>query len=200
MQIVLASNNAHKLAELRALLAPLGHKIVQQAELGIPGAAEPFDTFVENALTKARHAAQSSGQAALADDSGICVDALEGAPGVYSARFAEFAQQGKGDSANNAWLLQRLHGVANREAHYSCVLVAVRGPHDPEPLIAEGRWHGEVAHDLRGEHGFGYDPLFHLPEHGCTAAQLAPERKNAFSHRAIAMQRLVQLMQQYWHD
>jgi XTP/dITP diphosphohydrolase len=198
MHIILASNNSHKLKEMQALLKPLGHDLMPQAELGIPGAREPFNTFVENALAKARHAAESSGLPALADDSGICVHALDGAPGVYSARFAELANQGKGDEANNAWLLQRLLKKQQRSAHYSCVLVAVRGPRDPEPLIAEGRWHGEVAHDLRGDNGFGYDPLFFLPAHGCTAAQLAPERKNAISHRAIAMRKLVELMREHW--
>jgi XTP/dITP diphosphohydrolase len=198
MHIILASNNSHKLNEMQALLKPLGHDLMPQAELGIPGAREPFNTFVENALAKARHAAESSGLPALADDSGICVHALDGAPGVYSARFAELANQGKGDEANNAWLLQRLLKKQQRSAHYSCVLVAVRGPRDPEPLIAEGRWHGEVAHDLRGDNGFGYDPLFFLPAYGCTAAQLSPERKNTISHRAIAMRKLVELMREHW--
>jgi XTP/dITP diphosphohydrolase len=200
MRIVLASNNPHKLTELQALLAPLGHALVTQGELGIGEADEPHDTFVENALAKARHAARASGLPAIADDSGICVDALGGAPGVVSARYAALAGRGSGDAANNVLLLERLRGIGDRRAHYCCVLVAMRGPQDPQPLVAEGRWHGEVALAPRGAHGFGYDPLFFLPQQGCTAAELEPPQKNAISHRAIAMRMLMQLLQQHWRD
>ncbi len=190
-RVVLASGNPGKLAELRALLAPLGIECISQADLGIADADEPHDTFVENALAKARHACQASGLPALADDSGICVAALGGLPGVRSARFAG---QPASDSRNNAKLVASLHGLANRAAHYACVIVLMRHPADPEPLVAGGTWRGEIVDTPRGTGGFGYDAHFFLPEFGCTAAELDPARKNAFSHRGIALRRLVALL------
>lgn len=187
-KIVLASNNAGKLREFSALLAPRGIELVPQSALNIPEAEEPHVTFVENALAKARHAAQLSGLPALADDSGLCVDALKGAPGVYSARYAG---EPKSDERNNAALLTALQGETNRRAHYVAVLVLVRFAHDPQPLIAAGRWHGEILSAPRGENGFGYDPLFLLPELGLSSAELDPAQKNRLSHRAIALQDLL---------
>jgi XTP/dITP diphosphohydrolase len=202
MVIVLASHNKGKLAEMQALLAPLGHTLMPQANLGIAAAAEPFGTFVENALAKARHAAQSSGHAAIADDSGLCVQALDGAPGVYSARYAtSSAPHASQDAANNALLLERMaqfEKAEQRAAHFTAVLVAVRSADDSEPLIAEGRWHGVIAHEARGENGFGYDSLFMLPELKLTSAQLSAQEKNRTSHRAIAMRQLVLLMLERW--
>jgi XTP/dITP diphosphohydrolase len=208
MVIILASNNKGKLVELQSMLAPLGHELVAQGELGIPAAREPFGTFVENALAKARNAALSSGLAAIADDSGICVDALKGAPGVYSARYAKLGiaavlnhDDQEADKDNNASLLQRMarfEKPEQRSAHFTAVLVALRSATDPEPLIAQGHWHGTIAHESRGEHGFGYDSVFHVPELGCTSAQLTPEQKNRISHRALAMQQLQKLMRERW--
>jgi XTP/dITP diphosphohydrolase len=186
-RIVLASSNAGKLREFRTLLAELDFAVIAQDELGIEAAEEPHLTFVENALAKARHAAVRSGLPALADDSGLCVDALRGAPGVHSARFSGPVAD---DDSNNAELLRRLKGQADRRAHYTCVLVAVAVADDPEPLIAEARWSGEVLDQPRGEGGFGYDPLFLLPYLGRTAAELAPEEKNRLSHRGLAMREL----------
>ncbi|MGH8785933.1 MAG: RdgB/HAM1 family non-canonical purine NTP pyrophosphatase [Cupriavidus necator] len=194
-RLVLASNNAGKLREFGALLAPLGFDVVPQGELGIPEAEEPFATFVENALAKARHASRLAGLPALADDSGICVQALEGAPGVYSARYAQMAGQAKSDAANNAHLVSQLAGKLNRHAHYYCVLVFVRHAEDPCPIIAEGLWHGEVVDAPRGAGGFGYDPHFLLPRLGKTAAELSPEEKNTVSHRAQALRALVARLQ-----
>ncbi len=191
-RLVLASNNPGKLREFSTLLAPLGLDVVPQGELGIPEAEEPFATFVENALTKARHASRLSGLPALADDSGICVAALGGAPGVYSARYAHMAGKAKSDAANNAHLISQLAGKLNRHAHYYCVLVLVRHAEDPCPIIAEGLWHGEVVDAPRGAGGFGYDPHFLLPALGKTAAELPPEEKNAVSHRGLALQGLVE--------
>ncbi|UAW63873.1 RdgB/HAM1 family non-canonical purine NTP pyrophosphatase [Mycoavidus sp. HKI] len=190
-QVVLASNNANKLREFTALLAQAGLKLVPQNELGVTPAAEPYLTFVENALAKARHAARASGMAALADDSGLCVHALQGAPGVHSARFAQRAGGAKTDAANNALLLSELESYRDRRAHYTCVLVYVAHEHDPEPIIVEARWYGEIATAARGAHGFGYDPLFYLPELGQTAAELDPTIKNTISHRALASARLL---------
>jgi XTP/dITP diphosphohydrolase len=192
-KVVLASNNAGKLREFSSLLHNFGVELIPQGELGIAEAAEPFPTFVENALAKARHAARWSGLPALADDSGLCVMALNGAPGVYSARYAERAGREKSDAANNAYLLERLADFREpnqRRAYFFCVLVLVRAVDDPEPLIAEGRWHGEVLSAARGAGGFGYDPLFNLPELGATAAELSPALKNQHSHRALALQQL----------
>ncbi len=190
VRIVLASNNAGKLREMSALLAPLGIELLPQASLGIGEADEPHDTFVENALAKARHACVASGLPALADDSGISVNALHGEPGVYSARYAQRAGSGNGDksdAANNRHLLQRMQGLADRSAFYYCVLALVRWPGDPCPLLSEAAWHGEVVETPRGDNGFGYDPYFYLPELGRTAAELAPGDKNRVSHRGRAM-------------
>lgn len=187
-RLVLASGNAGKLREFRALLAPLQIEVISQAELAIEPAEEPYATFVENALTKARHAAAASGLPALADDSGLSCPALGGLPGVRSARFAG---DGASDADNNAELLRRLKGAADRSGHYTCVLVALCSADDPEPVIAEGRWQGEIVDVPRGSHGFGYDPHFLLPDLGLTAAELEPEHKNRISHRGLAMAELV---------
>jgi XTP/dITP diphosphohydrolase len=191
-RLVLASNNPGKLREFRRLLEPLGFDVVPQGELNIPEANEPHVTFVENALAKARHASQLSGLPALADDSGICVDALGGAPGVYSARYAG---EPKSDVRNNARLIADLAGVADRSAHYIAVLVLVRHAQDPEPLIAEGVWNGVVIDAPRGQGGFGYDPHFLDPRFGLTGAEMALEQKNAVSHRGQAMRVLIERLQ-----
>ncbi|AEG68595.1 nucleoside-triphosphate diphosphatase [Ralstonia solanacearum Po82] len=191
-RIVLASNNPGKLAEFGTLLAPLGLDVTAQGELGIPEAEEPHVTFVENALAKARHASRLAGLPALADDSGICAHALGGAPGVYSARYAQLAGEPKSDAANNARLVRELAGHADRGAHYVCVLVYVRHADDPQPIIAEGNWFGEVIDTPRGNGGFGYDPHFLLPALGKTAAELSKTEKNAISHRAQALAQLVE--------
>ncbi|MEO7198862.1 MAG: RdgB/HAM1 family non-canonical purine NTP pyrophosphatase [Dokdonella sp.] len=186
MKLVLASGNAGKLAELAGLLADSGIQLVTQSSLGIADAEETGATFVENAILKARHAAQQSGLAALADDSGLVVDALNGAPGLHSARFAG----AHGDSAaNNAKLLQSLDGVAapQRSAHFHCTLVLLKHARDPAPLIAEGRWHGHILLAPRGDHGFGYDPLFLPDGEQLSAAEMPAARKNAISHRAQAL-------------
>ncbi|MDN7904351.1 RdgB/HAM1 family non-canonical purine NTP pyrophosphatase [Burkholderia diffusa] len=190
-RIVLASNNAGKLREFTALFSTVGIEIVPQGDLAVPEADEPFGTFIENALTKARHASRLTGLPAIADDSGLCVRALRGAPGVYSARYAQRAGGDKGDAANNAYLVEQLRGVDDRRAYYCCVLALVRHADDPEPLFAEGRWEGEIVDTPRGEHGFGYDPYFHLPSLGATAAELEPAVKNTHSHRALALKALL---------
>lgn len=190
-RLVLASGNAGKLREFGALLAPLGLTLVSQAELGVSEADEPHCTFLENALAKARHASAATGLPALADDSGICVAALKGEPGVHSARYAG---EPRSDERNNQRLLADLAGVtdmAARHAWYYCVLVLVRHAADPQPLVAEGSWHGQVLFAPRGSGGFGYDPLFYLPAGGCSAAELDPAEKNRVSHRGLAMQRLL---------
>ena len=187
-KLVLASNNAKKMKELNALLAPLGFEVIPQGKLGIPEAEEPHCTFVENALAKARHAAQLSGLPALADDSGLCVAALGGAPGVYSARYAG---EPKSDARNNAKLLAELAGQTDRRAHFACVLVLVRAADDPQPIIAEGQWPGVILEAQRGADGFGYDPLFYVPTHCQTAAELDAAVKNQLSHRGLAMQQLI---------
>ncbi|QEZ45974.1 RdgB/HAM1 family non-canonical purine NTP pyrophosphatase [Cupriavidus oxalaticus] len=194
-RLVLASNNPGKLREFGTLLAPLGFDVVPQGDLGIPEAEEPFVTFVENALTKARHASRLSGLPALADDSGISARALGGAPGVYSARYAQMAGKPRSDAANNAHLVSQLAGKLDRHAHYYCVLVFVHHAEDPCPLIAEGVWHGEVVDAPRGAGGFGYDPHFLLPGLGKTAAELSAEEKNTVSHRAQALRALVARLQ-----
>lgn len=187
-KLVVASNNAGKLREFAALLAPLGMELIAQSALGVAEADEPHPTFVENALAKARHAARVTGLPALADDSGICVDALGGEPGVHSARFAQRLEGGdKSDVRNNGLLVERLAGEANRGAHYVCVLVFLRHADDPRPVIGEGTWHGEVIDTPRGTGGFGYDPHFWLPALGCTVAELPAEHKNRVSHRALAL-------------
>jgi XTP/dITP diphosphohydrolase len=187
-KLVLASNNAKKMKELNALLSPLGFEVIPQGQLGIPEAEEPHCTFVENALTKARHASKLSGLPALADDSGLCVAALGGAPGVYSARYAG---EPKSDARNNQKLLADLGDNTNRTAHFVSVIVLVRHADDPQPLIAEGEWHGEILPAERGEGGFGYDPMFYLPEFDKTAAELDAAIKNQQSHRGRAMQQLI---------
>jgi XTP/dITP diphosphohydrolase len=192
MRLVLASNNAKKLKELSEILAPLGWELVPQGELGVPEAEEPHLTFVENALAKARHAAQLTGLPALADDSGLCVDALGGAPGVFSARYAG---EPKSDARNNEKLLADLAGESNRAAHFTCLLVFVRHADDPQPLIAEGEWHGEIIAEHRGAGGFGYDPLFFVPSAGQTAAEMPAAAKHQLSHRGQALQVLVERLQ-----
>ncbi|BCK86540.1 dITP/XTP pyrophosphatase [Sideroxyarcus emersonii] len=189
-KLVIASNNPGKLREFQRMLAPLGIEVLTQAQLGISEAEEPHCTFVENALAKARHVSRESGLPALADDSGICVEALGGAPGVISARYA--GDNPKSDVRNNEKLLREMQGVADRRAHYYCVLVLVRHADDPQPLIAEGEWHGEIFHEERGDGGFGYDPMFWLPQFGKTAAELTHDEKAQISHRAKALQVLMQ--------
>lgn len=191
-KLVLASNNPGKLREFSALLAPLDFEVLPQAVFNVPEADEPHVTFVENAIAKARHAAHLTGLPALADDSGICVEALGGAPGVYSARFAG---EPKSDARNNEKLIADLAGQTNRSTHYYCVLVLMRSASDPQPVIAEGEWWGEIIATPRGSGGFGYDPYFWLPEFDCTAAELPAEKKNAISHRGIALRRLIDRLQ-----
>jgi XTP/dITP diphosphohydrolase len=199
MKLVLASNNAKKLKELQTLFEPLGIELVTQGSLGIPEAEEPFHTFVENALTKARHAAQASGLPALADDSGLAVEALGGMPGVLSARYATLFGREKSDAENNRVLLEKLDGIEDRRARFVCALVAVRSADDPEPLIALGRWQGEILRAEQGEGGFGYDPLLFIPELGQSVAALGAETKNRLSHRALASQDLLRQMRESWH-
>jgi XTP/dITP diphosphohydrolase len=199
MRLVLASNNAKKLIELQSLFGPLGLDIVTQASLGIAEADEPFHTFVENALVKARHAAQQSGSAAIADDSGLSVQALAGAPGVLSARYATLFGRPKGDDENNRVLLEQLRGQTDRTARFVCALVAVRSSEDPEPLIAMGRWEGQVLSEARGEGGFGYDPLLFIPGLNASVAELSAAQKNRHSHRALAAQDLLRQMREVWH-
>lgn len=187
-RLVLASGNAGKLREFRRLLEPLGLAVIPQAELGVDEAEEPHVTFVENALAKARHASLSADLPALADDSGVCVDALRGDPGVHSARYAG---EPRSDARNNARLAAALQGVPDRRAHYYCVLALVRHAADPEPIIAEGRWDGRIALSPRGDGGFGYDPWFEDPLTGMTGAELPLARKNALSHRGKAMRALI---------
>lgn len=206
MRVVLASNNAKKLSELQALLGGLGLELVPQGRLGIAEAEEPHDSFIENALAKARHAARASGGPALADDSGLCVDALGGEPGVHSAVFAPAPalegdremRRAAQDAANNERLLHRLQGVSQRRARFVSVLVALRHAFDPEPLVAMGRWEGEILEAPRGQGGFGYDPLVYIPALGRSVAELDAATKNAHSHRALAAQRLRELMREVW--
>jgi XTP/dITP diphosphohydrolase len=191
-RVVLASGNAGKLRELQALLAPTGIELVAQRELGVGDADEPFGTFVENALAKARHASAATGLPAIADDSGVCVPALGGAPGVRSARYAADLDGGpKSDASNNARLVRELAAHPDRCAYYYCALVLVRDPHDPQPVIADGLWHGEIVAEPRGEGGFGYDPHFLLPDAGLTVAQMGAAEKNRVSHRGRAMRALL---------
>src|SRR5437879_10929295 len=187
-KLVLASSNPGKLREFEALLAPLGTEIVSQSSLGIAAAEEPHGTLLENALAKARHASRRTRLPALADDSGICVGALDGEPGVHSARFAG---EPRSDTRNNEKLLQLLADKDNRRAHYYCVIVLMRHAEDPEPIIAEGSWAGEIVAEPRGANGFGYDPYFFLRDLGKTAAELDPEQKNIVSHRGKALRRLL---------
>ncbi|MFT3957005.1 MAG: non-canonical purine NTP pyrophosphatase [Piscinibacter sp.] len=207
MRLVLASNNAKKLGELKALFAVLPLDIVAQGTLGVAEAEEPHHTFIENALAKARHAARATGGAAIADDSGLCVDALGGAPGVASAHFAPVvlapgereAQRQVQDQANNTLLLQRLAGVADRRAKFVSTLVALRSADDPEPLVAVGRWHGEILTAPRGAGGFGYDPLMFIPALATSVAELDAATKNTHSHRALAAAQMLTLMREAWH-
>ena len=187
-RLVLASNNAGKVREFRRLLEPLGYEVIPQAELGVAPADEPHVTFIENALAKARHASAHTGLPALADDSGVCVDALGGAPGVHSARYAG---EPASDARNNAALVAALAGIADRRAHYYCVLVLVRRADDPQPIVAEGIWHGTVIDSPRGSGGFGYDPHFEDAQSGLTGAELPLTRKNAISHRGQAIRSLI---------
>jgi XTP/dITP diphosphohydrolase len=199
MRLVLASNNAKKLVELQALFSPLGLELVTQGSLGISEAEEPYVSFVENALTKARHAAQHASAAAIADDSGLCVDVLGGAPGVLSARYATLFGRPKSDDENNRVLLENLATHDDRRARFVSALVAVRSADDPEPLIAFGRWNGELLRERAGEGGFGYDPLMFIPSLGRSVAQLSADEKNRVSHRAIASQQMLALMREVWH-
>jgi XTP/dITP diphosphohydrolase len=188
-RLILASNNAGKLKEFAQLLAPIGFELHPQGEFDVPEAEEPFGTFVENALQKARHASRLTGLPALADDSGVCVNALGGAPGVYSARYAG---EPKSDARNNEKLVRDLAAHADKSAYYYCVLVYVRHADDPQPVIADGSWHGEIIDSARGANGFGYDPHFLIPALGKTTAELAPLEKNAISHRGQAIRALVE--------
>jgi len=210
MKLVLASNNAKKLAELQALFDGLGIEIVRQGELGVSEAEEPHITFIENALAKARHASAATGLPAIADDSGLCVDALGGMPGVISANYATVAARAgvaperealraSQDDANNALLLEKLRDVEDRRACFMCTLVAIRAADDPQPLVATGRWNGQILREREGTGGFGYDPLMFIPAFGTTVASLSKEVKNAHSHRALAAAQMKQLMQQAWH-
>jgi XTP/dITP diphosphohydrolase len=188
-KLVIASNNAGKLKEIQRVLAPLNWEVLPQSAFNIPEAEEPHHTFIENALAKARHASKLSGLPALADDSGICVDALNGAPGVYSAHYAG---EPKSDERNNVVLLNAMKNQTNRRAHYYCVLVLVRHENDPQPIIAEGSWHGEIAREPRGDGGFGYDPLFFLPDLNKMSAELSQDEKNKISHRGKALESLIE--------
>lgn len=192
-KLVIASNNPGKMREFQFLLQPLGIEVLPQAQLGIAEADEPHYTFIENALAKARHASRISGLPALADDSGICVEALGGAPGVFSARYA--GDNPKSDARNNDKLLREMEQLTDRRAHYYCVLVLLRHVEDPQPMIAEGVWHGEIARTPRGSNGFGYDPLFWLPHLGKMSAELEHSDKHAISHRGRAMQVLLHRLQ-----
>lgn len=194
-KLVLASDNRGKLREFQAMFAPLGVDVAPQGSFGVTSAEEPFHTFLENALAKARHAARETGLPAMADDSGICAAALLGVPGVHSARFAG---EDASDAANNELLVKKLQGAATRRAHYMCVLVAVRSPEDPEPLVAEGVWSGEIVDEPKGDGGFGYDPHFFVPDLGKTAAELTPEEKNAKSHRGQALRVMAGLLKERW--
>ena len=190
MKVVLASGNPGKLREIGAVLSPLSLEVVSQGDLGIPEAPEPHATFLENALAKARHASRASGLPALADDSGLCVPALGGEPGVHSATYAgREGEREARDRRNNEKLLLSLR--EDRKAYYYCIMVLMQHANDPRPLVAEGLWHGEIARAPRGVNGFGYDPLFYLPGLGRTAAELDPAEKNRLSHRAQALQKLL---------
>ena len=209
LRLVLASNNAKKLQELQALLGALPLELVAQGSLGVAEAEEPHATFLENALAKARHAAAASRQAAIADDSGLCVPALGGAPGVISAHYAGMveatadreATRRQQDAANNQLLLQRMQAFttpAQRRARFVCTLVAVRSGDDPEPLVAFGRWEGQLLAEARGDAGFGYDPLLYIPTAGCTVAEMTSAQKNGISHRALAAAQMAALMREAW--
>lgn len=198
MKIVLASNNRGKLDELQALFAPLGCELVPQGDLQVPEAPEPYRTFVENALTKARNAAQHTGLPALADDAGLCVDAFGGLPGVDTAYYATLHGYAKGDDYNVTALLEQMQGIANRRAAMVSTLVAVRSAGDPEPLIAVGRAVGEITRERRGSNGFGFDPVMWIPAFGKTFAELPVEVKNANSHRGRAARAMADLLREHW--
>ncbi len=198
MRLVLASNNRGKLAELQSMFAPLGVELVRQADLGVGEAEEPFHTFVENALAKARFASGHTGLPALADDAGLCVDAFGGQPGVQTAYYATQFGYEKGDASNVRALLEQMRGVASRRAAMVSTLVAVRSPEDPEPLIAVGRVVGEIAPEPRGDGGFGFDPVMFIPEFGKTFAELPVDVKNAHSHRGRSAQQMLSLMRERW--
>lgn len=198
MKLVLASNNAGKLQELNALFAPLGWALIAQSELGVSEAAEPFYTFIENALAKARHAAQATGLPAMADDAGLCVDAFGGLPGVDTAYYATQFGYDKGDANNVRALLEQLQGQTQRRAALVSTLVAVRHARDPEPLVAVGRAVGQITHAPVGEGGFGFDPVMFLPDVGMTFAQMSPEEKNRRSHRGQAARQMALLLQERW--
>ena len=191
-KLVLASNNAGKVREFQELLAPFHFQVIPQGELDIPAAEEPHHTFIENALAKARHASAVSGLPALADDSGVCAHALDGAPGVHSARYAGVDSD---NAANNQKLIAALQGKADRGAHYVCALVMVNSANDPEPLIVQTRWYGQMIDEAKGNYGFGYDPYFYLPELGKTVAELSPSEKNQISHRGQALRELISQLQ-----
>jgi len=197
-QIVLASNNKGKLAELQAMFAPLGLQLIAQAELNIPEAEEPFHTFVENALAKARHASRISGLPALADDAGLCVDAFNGLPGVQTAFYCTQFGYEKSDDNNRRALLEQMQNTSNRRAALVSTLVALRHADDPEPLIASGRAVGEITRELRGNKGFGFDPVMFIPEVNMTFAEMSEAEKNARSHRGQAARLMRELMQQRW--
>ena len=190
-KLVIASNNQGKLREINTLLMPLSIKVVPQSDFNAGEVDEPYITFVENALAKARHASRCSGLPALADDSGICVQALNGAPGVNSARYAG---EPKSDARNNQKLIEALKQQTDRRAYYYCVIVLLRHADDPQPIIVDGSWHGEIIDQPRGEGGFGYDPYFYLPEFGKTSAELTAEKKNQISHRSQALKHLVEIL------
>lgn len=198
MKLVLASNNKGKLAELQALFAPLGIELVRQADLNIPEAPEPHRTFVENALAKARHAAQVSGLPALADDAGLCVEAFGGLPGVDTAFYATQFGYEKGDDNNVRALLEQMQGIQDRRAALVSTLVALRSADDPEPLVATGRAPGLITQQPIGKNGFGFDPVMYLPAFGKTFAELPTEVKNAHSHRGRAAQHMLELMRERW--
>lgn len=198
MKIVLASNNPGKLVELQAMFTPLGCTLVPQGELGVPEAPEPYRSFVENALTKARNAAQHTGLPALADDAGLCVDAFGGLPGVDTAYYATQFGYAKGDDNNVRALLEQMHDITNRRAAMVSVLVAVRSADDPEPLIAMGRVVGQIAREPTGSNGFGFDPVMWIPEFGQTFAQLPTEVKNANSHRGRSAKAMSALIREHW--
>lgn len=188
-EIVLASGNLGKLKEFRQMLEPAGYRVVPQSDYHVSEADEPYFTFIENALTKARHVSRLTGKPALADDSGLCVNVLGGKPGVLSARYAG---EPKSDDRNNARLIADLAGLPDKTANYYCVLVYVRSADDPQPVIADGRWFGRIVDTPRGTNGFGYDPYFWIPEFGKTAAELTPDEKNSHSHRGMALRALLE--------
>ena len=197
-QLVLASNNAGKLAELQVMLEPLGFNLRGQGQLGIPAGPEPYSTFIENALAKARHVSALCHLPALADDAGLCVDAFDGQPGVFTADYACRFGFPKGDQYNVTALLEQMTAIEQRRAALVCTLVALRHPDDPEPLIACGRVQGQITHQPIGANGFGFDPVFHLPEYRQTFAEMSTELKNQRSHRGQAARQMVQLIREHW--